>query len=581
MNPIQTTRGALLLSAAVLASGCGGDRPDRSYAGMPEFCREALPRVDRFFGSFEGPTGERFGGTAVVGGVGAIAGGMHSLLTVDHSAGQHHMFVNLMPLLRYDDSFAPAPYLARSWEVDEAESEITFHLRDDVYWHDGEPTTAYDVAFTYERVSDPEGMFPNAAYWNHYVRGREGVEVVDSFTVRIRMRPHVDYLDPWTSVAIAPRHLLEDVPFEELRNHPYGTVCPVGNGPFRFVEHRQGEGWTFARNPAFPEDLGGPPPLDRYVYRVISEPTTLLTSLLTGGIDVYLHPTPDQYGQIEGSSEHHLLSFPFRDYVFVAWNTRRPQLADARVRRAITLATNRTEMVQAILGEHGVVANSGLSPLHWAYDEASTERLSYDPERAARLLDEAGWVDRSGDGIRESADGTRLEVSLKYNQGNWYRQQVAEIMQAQLARVGIAARPQVLEWTTIAQQITDPSRRDFDGVVLGFTADFRVDDTGLLHSSRVDSDLGFAGLQDEALDGILEALPVARDRDEARALWRAYEDRLEEIQPFTYIYFARRAAGVNDRLRGVHMDARGEWVSIAQWWIPPDERRGGGRTAPR
>lgn len=560
-----TSRVPLSIVLALLVVGCGDRSPD--YSALPEFCREVLPRVDAFLGRFEAPSGEGVGGTVVAGGGGELAGGMQPLLTLEYGASQHQAFVNLMTLLRLDEAFEPEPYLARSWEVNEDGTELTFHLRDDVYWHDGELTTAHDVEFTYLRATDPAGGYPNQGHWTYYVRGAEGVEVVDSFTVRIRLEPHADALDPWRAMAIAPRHLLEDVPAGELAAHPYGSRCPVGNGPFRFVEHVQGERWTFARNPAFPDGLGGPPALDRYVYRIIPELTTLLSELLTGAIHVFTQPHPDQFPAIRERDELDVLTFPSRDYVFVAWNSRHPILADARVRRALTLATNRHELVDVILGSHGVVANSGLPPVHWAYDPASAEALRYDPAQAARLLAEAGWVDRNGDGIRENGSGDPLAFTLKYNQGNRQRAEVAGIMQSQLRQVGADVELQVVEWATLAGQVTDPARRDFDGVVLGFTADFRVDDTSLLHSSARDQPLGFAGMDDPELDRIIEALPRALHRDEALSLWRAYEERLRELQPFTYIYFAERAVGVHGAVGGIRMDARGEWVSIRDWHL--------------
>ncbi len=553
--------------------GCG-DGGERTFAALPAFCQEVMRDMDRFLGSFEDPADGRYGGTAVVGGIGEIPGGMNSLVSADHGAAQHQIFVNQMTLIRFDEAYDPEPYLARAWDVNEEETEVTFHLRDDVFWHDGHKTTAYDVEFTYRRATDPETGFPNAAFWAHYVPGPDGIEVVDSFTVKLEMRPHAEALDPWRALAIMPRHLLEDVPPGELRQHPFGERCSVGNGPFRFVEHRSDESWAFERNPAFPEELGGPPFLGRYVYRVVPEPSTLLTDLLTESVDLYLQPTADQFPRIEDAEHLRLLTFPFRDYVFAAWNSRRRQLEDPRVRRAIAHGVNRAQIVEAILGGSGSVANTGVPPFHWAYDEEAVDALPYDPERARELLEEAGWVDRDGDGIREDADGVRMELSVRYNTGNQERQEIAEIMQSQLRRVGIEVRPRAMEWATLVSEITDAERRDFDGFILAWVTEFKVDDTDLFHSSNSSAPYGWAGLEDEEVDRLLEQLQVTVDREDALPLWEAYQQRILELQPFTYIYFRERGAGLNERLRDVHMDARGEWVTISQWWIPEEERTG-------
>ena len=506
-------RAVLPLLVSIVA--CGGE-PDGGAAAAAggEFCAQAMANVDAYMSTLHGPDGERYGGTVVVGTIGEMPDGMKALVSSDYSSSQHQMFVHLMTVVRMNERYEMEPYLARSWVWNDDMTEVTFHMRDDVFWHDGVKTTAYDVAFTYERATDPETTFPNAAYWTHYEKGSAGVEVVDSFTVKLRMRPHAEPLDPWRATAIMPVHLLGDVPPAELRQHPYGERCPVGNGPFRFVEHRQSERWAFEANPAFPEELGGRPYVDRYVYRVIPEQTTLLSDLLTENIDVFIAPRPEQVQQILDSDHLELMSFPFRSYIYVGWNTRRPQLADTPVRRAITMATNRDEMVEALLLGYGSRADHGVPSFHWAYADQVEGALGYDPEGAKRLLDDAGWIDEDGDGVREK-DGTRLSFSIKYNNGNQQRQDVAEIMQAQLSEVGIEVRPQVVEWATMLSQI-ESKEREFDGVVMGWITEFRMGRHGplpLRQGGRAISVLRHRGPQARSAPRHSTAHPRARGGD--------------------------------------------------------------------
>jgi peptide/nickel transport system substrate-binding protein len=420
-------------------------------------------------------------------------------------------------------------------------------------------------------VTDPVTAFQNDAFWDHYVRGPEGVEVLDDFTVRILLEPHADFLDPFRAVAILPQHLLGDVPRDQLWQHPYGTQCPVGNGPFAFQSHLPQEQWVFVANPAFPEDLGGRPFVDRYVYRVITEPTTLLAELLTENVDVYIAPSPEQAQAILDHPDLELRRFTPRQYNVVAWNGRRPQLADRRVRRAITMGTDRESIVEALLGGYGSVAHSSVPPFHWAYDPGSISAVPFDPDGARALLDEAGWRDRDGDGVRESADGIHLAISIKYNP-NQTRQQIAEIMQAQLAEIGIEVRPQRVEWATLFGDVYDPSVRDFDGVVAGWSQEFKLDDSGLFHSDRIDEPFALSGTRNEEIDRLLEQLNLATDRSETHALWTAYQQALIDEQPYTFFYFPDRLEGVNRRVRGVVMDARGDWGNIKDWYLDPGSR---------
>lgn len=576
---VRAARIATIVGLTVVAAACGdgGDTAGSAGSGAPaaggEFCRRALAAVDSFMATAPSEErGQRYGGTAVVGSIGEIADGMNGLVSTDYTASQHQTFMNLMTLVQYDENLQPVPYLAESWELSEDGTELTFHLRDDVFWHDGERTDAYDVEFTYLRATDPETGFPNATFWKFYEPGEAGVEVVDSLTVRFRLQPHIQPLDPWRATVIMPEHLLGDVPPAELRQHPYGTRCPVGNGPFVFAEHRQNESWSFVANPHFPEALGGRPYLDRYVYRVVPEQTTLLTDLLTEGVDVYIGVRPDQVQRVEEAEALELFSFTGRQYTFAGWNSRIPELSDPRVRRALTRGTNRREIVDAVLRGYGQIANGPVPPFHWAYSEEVGDALSYDPDEARRLLEAAGWIDRDGDGVRENADGVPLEIVLKYNTGNQSRQDIAEIMQAQLGDVGVRIVPQSVEWTTLLSQLIDTENRPFEAVILAWVTEFRVDATDLFHSDAADAEYGFAGTRVPEIDRLLDTLPVVTDREEARPLWEEFQRLIVEQQPYTFFYYPDRLNGVNRRIRGVEMDVRGEWVNIGEWWVPPEER---------
>ena len=568
---------ALLVAGA--AVGCGGegsDDADEADGGAAvdaeAFCRPALARVDSFLATREQPEGPRYGGTAVMAATGELGAGMNALVSSRYEATQHQNFVNLMTLIQYDEGLEPVPYLARSWEVSEDGTELTFHLRDDVYWHDGERTDARDVAFTYLRMTDPETGFPNANFWTHYEKGDAGVEVVDSLTVTFRLRPHADPLDPWRTVAIMPEHLLADVPPDRLRQHPFGTVCPVGNGPFVFVEHLEGQQWTFQRNPAFPEGLGGPPHLDRYVYRVVPEQTTLLTELLTERVDLYSGVRPDQTSQVGDASHLELLHFPFRTYTYIGWNAREPRLSEPGVRRALTLALDRQELVDAVLEGYGVVANTGVPPFHWAYDPAFQDSLRYDPERARRLLEEAGWTDRDGDGFREDTDGEPFQVTLEVSQTNDQFQDIAEIAQAQYLQVGLDVQPRLVEFGSLVERAMDPERRDYDALISTWAVEFKLDETDLHHSGRMEGPFAWSGTRVPELDAVLDTLPLVTDREVARRFWERYQALLVEYQPYTYLFFRERLVGRNRRLRDVEMDVRGEWINVKEWWIPEEER---------
>jgi peptide/nickel transport system substrate-binding protein len=534
----------------------------------------AACRADGGAGGGEGafddvPREERYGGTAIVGIAGDIPD-INPLTATDYNADQMRQFVLFMPLLTYDERFEPVPHLARSWEISPDTSSLTFHLRDDVYWHDGVRTTAHDLKYSYDMARDPATGFPNTAFWTHY----GAAEAVDSFTFRIALEPHAEFLDPWRTFTAVPRHVLEGTPPAELRNHPFSTRSPLGNGPFRFVSREQGQSWTFEANERFPAELGGRPYLDRIVYRVIPEPATLLTELLTGRIDYYIQPTPEQARRIETANGARLHTYQDRAFVILGWNQRRPMFEDVRVRRALTMAIDRQAIVDGIVYGFGEVANSTVPPFYWQYDDQAGAGLGHDPEGARRLLAEAGWTP-GPDGILRNAQGQPFRFTALTNVGNQERIDILQRVQSDLRQVGVALQPQALEWGTLLDRINDPRRREFDAVLIGWVTEFKINDKDLFHCDKRDEPFQWVGHCNPEVDRLLEQLPRIVDRQEALPLWQRYQRLISEDQPYTFLYFQQRREGIADRLRNVNPDARGDWVGVREWWIAPGARRGG------
>ena len=539
---------------ALLLAACGKDRePEQTVPAVPV----EIPEV------------QRFGGTAVIG-AGSGVTNVNPLTSMDQVASQIGQFVLFTPLIAYDDSLQPVPRWAESWEVNADTSELTFRLRRDLFWHDGVRASAHDVKFSYDLARNPETGFPNPGFWRFY----GDAMVSDSFTFRVKLRPHADYLDPWRVFLPVPRHVLADVPAADLRQHPFGTTQPVGNGPFRLVSHTPGQDWVFEANPRFPAALDGRPYLDRLVYRAIPEQTTLLSNLLTGAVDFYISPTTEQAEQIEQSEQARLVKFPDRNYVFIAWNARRLLFRDAQVRRALAMGINRQRIVEGILGGDGTPGNATVPPIFWQYDPGAANVVSYDPEGAQRLLAEAGYTDRNGDGTVESPDGEPFRFTILSNQGNQIRNDIAQVVQSDLRRIGVDVQPRILEFGTLVEQVTDPERRDFDAVIFGYGTEFQMDDSGLFHCDQRDELLHLSGYCDAEADRLLDTLPTIVDRRAAKPLWARLQRKIAADQPITLLYFMTRRNGVHNRLRNVRPDTRGDLVGVDRWFILPGQRRG-------
>ncbi len=546
----------------VITAACGGDQSQQVFDD-------------------DVPEAERYGGTAVIGGYGDLQG-MNPLVSSDNNSNNIQRDMLFMPLVRYDEEMRLTPWLAESWDtvrVAPDTLELTWHIRQDVAWHDGTPTTGEDVLFTFERLVDPRTAYPNMERLSHYSRD---AELVDPYTVRMRLRAHADFLDIFAMAPIAPKHILGDVSPDQLLQHRFAQQ-PVGNGPFRFVRMVPSQEWVFDANEDFPEALGGRPYLDRVVYRVIPEMTTLLTELLTGRIDLYIGPNPNQADMIENAPGVELRANPSRQYNYLAYNTRRPIFSDPRTRRALTMAIDREQIVNALVYGYGEAGRATVTPTHYGYDPDSY--IPYDPEGARELLAEAGWTP-GPDGILRDPDGRPFRFTIITNAGNDVRRDMAEVIQAQLRPLGIAVEPRLVEWTTMIDQLQGSlnaegvRERDFDAVISGWVNWEQKDDSGLLHSRSINGPYQYVGYSNPRVDELIDTLNLMVDREAAAPLWSEYQHLVANEAPYTVLYYPERLNGVRSRLRGAVFDVRGEMPTVTEWWIHPSERTSSGPAAP-
>jgi peptide/nickel transport system substrate-binding protein len=524
--------GALVLALAGLVAACGGgDAGD-----------------------------ERRGGTVVVG----VRSDFGSFNPVT-SSGQYDMelmnYALFTPIVRYDADLGIEPYLAESWEL-LGDTGVVFTLRNDVRWHDGQPVTAHDVEFTFNLAKDEQTA---SLLGTAFLADVAAAEVIDERTIAFRFsRPHAQALEDFFWPPL-PRHLLENVAPAELRNAPFNRQ-PVGSGPFRFGQWRANEQLVLTRNDDFPEALGGPAAADRVVFRIVPEASTLLTELLTGSVHVDIPLLPDQVRQVRDNSGTQLHSFPGRTVYYIGWNNARPPFDDPNVRRAMAHAVNRQEIIDALLYGEGELATSTIPPWHDMHPDV--EPLPFDRARAQQLLDEAGWLDRDGDGIRENAQGQRLSFTMM-SSDDALRRSVIEVVQNQLRQVGADVQVRVLEFQTMLQNHRE---RNFDAVFTNWVLDnfqLAAAPTSLFHSREADTQMSAnrSTVRIPALDAALERAATTTDEAQLRDAWREFTEIVQREQPVTFMFWLNELAASRTNVNGVEMDPRGEFRSIAQWTV--------------
>src|SRR6266699_2650925 len=449
---------------------------------------------------------------------GADLQSINPLLTLHPLARQVQRYVLLMTLARYDSLLVPRPYLARSWRWSDGGRALTFRLRTDVRWHDGGATTARDVVWTLQAARDPATGYPRYTE----LQAVTAVAALDDSTVELRFadatvpRAGAELPDVLTDLAILPAHLLDSVPHARLRDASW-NVNPVGNGPFRFVTHEPNRRWVFTRNADFPRDLGGPPQVERLIVVVVDEPMVKLSALVSGELD-FAGISPQHAAFVRRHHELALREYPLIFPYGLVFNTRRPPFADPRARLAAALAIDRQEIVDGYLFGLATPAEGPVPPGLPRF--VAPPHIPFDPDSARRLVARLGTPPRF-----ELVSVGSGEAPLE------------QMLQARLTAVGFQVTIRQLELSAFLDRVYGP-RHDFSAAVMG-----------------IPGDLGLGFLQPlEDLTGI----PVPADPTAAQ---RVFAER----QPIVWLYHGRGVQAMNQRVRGVRMDLRGELPSVAAW----------------
>lgn len=448
-------------------------------------------------------------------------------------------FAVFLPMVRLDEHGELQGVLARSWEHSDDYRHWTIHLRNDVRWHDGVPFTARDVEFTFDLLAD------SAVLWEP--PGAVDVRVVDDSTVALTFRKRTDSpLDTWR--VYYPRHLLDTLD----RSHFYEWsfwAHPVGDGPYRVVREVPK---TMVELEANRDYYAGKPAIDDVVLKFASQGASGLPELLAGNVDVL--GWAGRLDAIKLAKDDRFRVYYDLDAIprAVLWNARLPQLADARVRRALTLAINRRELSQTLglPGDVPIVDGPVTARQFRRHDYPPP--LPYDTLEARRLLDASGWRRQGGQGVRERA-GVPLRFTLivagEVREAGVY-------VQAALARVGVDARVSTLDLNVVRQRIRSGT---FDAIL------------AFVHPARDRAYFGPEGvthLHDVRLAALVDAADRAIDPDRRDSVFREIDAVFRDEQPATFLI-----PGVNEFvaprwLKGL----RSPWnadpiVNLAHLWI--------------
>ncbi|WEG12909.1 peptide-binding protein [Pullulanibacillus sp. KACC 23026] len=498
------------------------------------------------------------GGDLIVGSIGSPTT-FNPYYSTDIPSGDIEGFI-FNGLTTVDKNLKPVGDLAKSWDVSSDGLTYTFHLKSGVKWQDGKPFTADDVVFSY---NIPRSKDYTGARGSDFEQIKD-IKALDSSTVQITLKePYAPFLTTTCSYGILPKHILGDVPIKEMDKADFNTKDPIGTGPYKFVEWKDGQYVKVEKNPDY---FDGPAHINTITYKIVPDANALLTQFQAGDIDYMdLQSTDLATGQnLVQQGKAKIQTTLALDYTFIGYNEQNPLFKDPKVRQALTYALDRNKIIKSVLNGDGKIANTPGSPLEkWAYNP-DVPSFDYNPAKAKKLLAEAGWKP-GPDGILEK-DGKKFSFTIKTNQGNTAREQIAQVAQQMWKQIGVEATPKIEEWSAFIQEVTTKPWK-FDACILGWSLSVDPDPTAIFASSQAENGLNFVHYSDPAMDKLMAENTSITDQTKRGEVIKQIQAGIAQDQPYSFLYYPNAHIMYNPKLQNVQQLSAADYYHIKDWWI--------------
>lgn len=437
----------------------------------------------------------------------------------------------------------------------------TFKLRDDVKWHDGMPFSADDVLFTIRTIQNPgfEGDPGLAEVWRSVK-----AEKVDQFEVRFTLgQAYAPFLS-YTTLSILPAHVLRDVPAGQLSMDIFNTQ-PVGTGPFMLKDQTlSARSVTLVANKQY---YGDHPYVDGIRFQFYPNYEAALTALKQGEVQSVNYVPPAEAFKLTGDSSVRLYSAELSNCTILFLNLRLPIFSDKLVRQAIAYGVDRNYIVDRLLYGQGTVANSPVLPTSWAYDK-NIKQYNFDRAKAQGLLDQAGWVDTNGDGIREK-NGSKMAFTIVTNDQP-ERVAIANEIADNLKSLGMQVNVESKDASKVVSENLTP--RNFQAVLYGWQSLPNDPDCyELWDSTQADTGSNFSGFHDQIADKDLEQARRSLNQQERIARYQDFQNVFAEEVPSLLIYYPVYDYAVSSTVGGVKIGQLSapsdRFSSIDSWYV--------------
>ncbi len=500
-------------------------------------------------------------------GVAGLPQYLHPVWCQNHSNNIDNDLCHLVyrGLMRLGENGRIVPDLAESWNVTDGRI-YQFRLKPNLFWHDGQPLTIDDVIFSYSILQDPTlAEIPGLpAPWRSVT-----LEKLDERTLQITLpQPFAPFLD-LTTVGILPQHIYQATPARALVTEPL-TANPIGAGPMRIVEMASDR----VRLEASTVNGDAPPYISGLEFRVFPDYGSVVAAFDAQQIDGLSLLAPGDAKNAAARGDIQLFSSVESGYENVVLNINNPNapfFQDRTVRQALLFAIDRERLITEVLSGQGIVASGLLAPGHWAYT-SDVPQYPYDVAAAQRLLEQAGWIDSDGDGVRDR-DGKAFAFILLVKDDSLH-QQIGAHLATDWAKIGVRVEVQAVPFSGLVSDFLAP--RTFEAALTDWNQVGDPDPYPQWHSSQIEGNgQNYAGWQNAEADQLMETARQITDEAERKALYAQFQAIFAEELPSLPLFHPLYTYGVSTRVKDVQIGALNaaaeRFDNFARWYI--DARR--------
>jgi peptide/nickel transport system substrate-binding protein len=475
------------------------------------------------------------------------------------------------------------PNLANRWKIDKDKRSITYFLKTNLKWSDGEKFSASDVYYSYFLYTHPDVMSVRQDVERFFIHDKNGrVDYKKSFVVlndsTIIFNFSEEVEDPLfvTGLPILPEHIFRKIPLKEIFNHEV-NFNPIGIGPYKLENYSRQQQIVLIKNDSSYFDKI--PFIKKLIFKVISDYNSRLNQLKKGEIDFVTDVNPADAEILKRDfSNIKVETIAGRDYDYIGWSNidhnlyrksngkiiqPHPLFGKKEFRLAISMAINRKEIIDGYFGEFAELAESPISPIFGEFLNTSLETLEYNPEEAKKFLARNGWQDSDGDRILDK-DGKPFRFKLTLASGKPHREFTATIIKKNLAKIGIDVEIEILETSLFFNNLFE---KKLDAWIAGWTVPLNLDLEAFWGSDLNKNFFNVCSYQNPEVDKIFLKLRETKSIEEKRNLIHRFQEILQKDQPVTFLYWIDNIIAYNKKLKNTKFNPIAYTNRIWEWYI--------------